>query len=184
MRGFSKPWPPADISPDGQPQRSLADAEQAFLVDLQNAPNRTAFARRAFDGLEKGKLRVAMYREQRSLCVYCERRVEERFPFPPIDHWRPVSRNPELALHWKNLHLSCQPPRLAMGPRVSDRSNGTIPILTCPGQLILNMKRRWDSLAGERCSFGPTRCWIRRCVGRWSLRSTTERMVPEFARQS
>jgi len=107
MRGISKPWPPADISPDSQPPRSLADAEHAFVADLPKATNRTAFARRTFDGLEKGKLRVAMYREQRSLCVYCERRVEECYPFPPIDHWRPLSRNPELALHWKNLHLSC-----------------------------------------------------------------------------
>lgn len=107
MRGVSKPWPPADISPDGQTPRRLADAERALLAGLPAATNRAVFARSTFDGLEKSKLRAVLYREQRSLCVYCERRVQERYPFPPIDHWRPLSRNPELALHWKNLHLSC-----------------------------------------------------------------------------
>jgi hypothetical protein len=39
--------------------------------------------------------------------VYCERRVSEGNPTPRIEHWRPVSLAPELALHWKNLYLSC-----------------------------------------------------------------------------
>ena len=26
---------------------------------------------------------------------------------PRIDHWYPLSRDPELALHWRNLYLSC-----------------------------------------------------------------------------
>ncbi|AUB82515.1 hypothetical protein [Candidatus Thiodictyon syntrophicum] len=85
MRGVSKPWPPADISPDGQTPRRLADAERALLADLPAATNRAVFARSTFDGLEKSKLRAVLYREQRALCVYCERRVQERYPFPPID---------------------------------------------------------------------------------------------------
>jgi uncharacterized protein (TIGR02646 family) len=48
-----------------------------------------------------------MYREQRSICVFCERRVEEGYPKPRIDHWQPVSANHQLALHWRNLYLSC-----------------------------------------------------------------------------
>lgn len=48
-----------------------------------------------------------MYREQRSLCIYCEREIAEDHPRPRIDHWRPLSSVPELALHWKNLYLSC-----------------------------------------------------------------------------
>ena len=48
-----------------------------------------------------------MYREQRSLCIYCERQVTEGYPTPRIDHWYPLSRDPRLALHWRNLYLCC-----------------------------------------------------------------------------
>ena len=48
-----------------------------------------------------------MYREQRSLCIYCERQITESYPTPRIDHWYPLSRDPGLALHWRNLYLSC-----------------------------------------------------------------------------
>ena len=51
-----------------------------------------------------------MYREQRSICVYCERSVAEEVPgrpIPRIDHWKPLSLHHDLALHWKNLYLSC-----------------------------------------------------------------------------
>ena len=48
-----------------------------------------------------------MYREQGSLCIYCERRVADGYPAPRIDHWYPLSRNHQLALHWNNLYLSC-----------------------------------------------------------------------------
>ncbi len=29
---------------------------------------------------------------------------------PAIDHWRPLGLNPDLALHWRNLYLSCPNP--------------------------------------------------------------------------
>ena len=48
-----------------------------------------------------------MYREQRSLCIYCERRVAEGYPPPRIDHWYPLIRDPGLALRWDNLYLPC-----------------------------------------------------------------------------
>ena len=48
-----------------------------------------------------------MYQEQGGLCVYCEQSLKEDYPSPRIDHWRPLSLNPELALHWRNLYLSC-----------------------------------------------------------------------------
>ena len=48
-----------------------------------------------------------MYREQRSLCIYCERRVAEGYPTPRIDHWYPLSLDPGLALHRDNLYLPC-----------------------------------------------------------------------------
>jgi uncharacterized protein (TIGR02646 family) len=39
--------------------------------------------------------------------VFCERRVEEKYPEPRIDHWKPLNGNHQLALHWNNLYLSC-----------------------------------------------------------------------------
>ncbi len=110
MRKLSKPWPPADVSPDGQAARSFSDAESEYLAELPNAANRTEFARSEFDRIEKAKLRQVMYREQKSLCVFCERRVAEGHPAPRIDHWRPLSANHGLAIHWENLCLSCPTP--------------------------------------------------------------------------
>ena len=86
MRGVSKPWPPRDAYPDGQEPASLREAEQTYLAALPEAPNQVSFARSEFNGLEKQKLRAVMYREQRSLCIYCERRVAEGRPMPRIDH--------------------------------------------------------------------------------------------------
>ena len=107
MRGISKPWPPRDVYPDGHAQASLREARNAYLAALPGAPNRVSFARSEFDRLDKRKLRREMYREQRSLCIYCEREIAEGSPMARIDHWRPLSCDPGLALHWQNLYLSC-----------------------------------------------------------------------------
>ncbi len=107
MRGVSKPWPPRDVYPDGHHPSSLREAEKAYLDELPEATDKVAYARSEFDRLEKRKLRTEMYREQRSLCVYCERQIAEGNPTPRIDHWRPLSLEPELALRWQNLYLSC-----------------------------------------------------------------------------
>ena len=114
MRRISKPcWPPGDVYPDGHTPASLRDAENAYLTALPGESNQASFARSEFDQLDKKKLRHVMYREQRSLCIYCEREVEreigEGYPLPRIDHWYPLSRDPDLALHWKNLYVSCPP---------------------------------------------------------------------------
>ena len=110
MRGISKPWPPTDVYPDGHDPASLRKAEATFLVELPEVGNQVSYARSKYCQLEKRKLRVEMYREQRSLCIYCERRLSEGFPPPRIDHWRPLSVEPRFALHWKNLYLSCTTP--------------------------------------------------------------------------
>src|SRR5437660_2599148 len=107
MRGISKPWPPADVSPDGQIPRRFVDAEQEYRAGLQNHEEKIDFARSQFDRLDKAKLRAVMYREQRSICVFCESQIGEGHPQPRIDHWKPLSVNHQLALHWKNLYLSC-----------------------------------------------------------------------------
>ena len=110
MRGISKPWPPKDVYPDGHEPASLRDAEVGYLAALPGAPNQVSFARSEFNRLEKQKLRAVMFREQHSLCIYCERRIVEDHPAPRIDHWYPLSRDPEHALHWNNLYLSCPKP--------------------------------------------------------------------------
>jgi uncharacterized protein (TIGR02646 family) len=107
VRGISKPWPPSDVVPDSYAPSSLRDAEVAYLVALPGAADQVAFCRTEFDRLEKRKLRAEMYREQRSICVYCERKIAEGTPTPRIEHWHPLSLDPRLALHWKNLYLSC-----------------------------------------------------------------------------
>ena len=107
MRRLSKPWPPTDVSPNGQPSRSFSDAEEEYLLALPQAANPSVFARNEFNRLEKSKLRTVMYVEQRSICAFCERRIQDTVPVPRIDHWRPLSLNHKLALHWINLYLSC-----------------------------------------------------------------------------
>ena len=107
MRGLEKPQPPANVSPDGQTPRPMVDAEWEFLADLENRTNKAKFARSEFNQLDKAKLREVMYGEQRSICVYCERRLSEGSPTPQVEHWRPLSASPEFAFHWKNVYLSC-----------------------------------------------------------------------------
>jgi uncharacterized protein (TIGR02646 family) len=110
MRRVSKPWPPANVSPDGHAACTFARAEQDYLAALPVAQDRTAFARSRFDQIDKAKLREVLYGEQRSICVYCERSLQEGHPAPRIDHWRPLSSNHDEALCWKNLYLSCPTP--------------------------------------------------------------------------
>ncbi|MDE0056269.1 MAG: hypothetical protein OXT64_18710 [Gammaproteobacteria bacterium] len=103
MRGVKKSFPPLNVSPDGQTPQRFVDAERDYLADL-HAGN--VSARTQFDQLDKAKLRQPMYAEQRWLCVYCERRLSED-KTPHVEHWRPLNRAPEFALHWANLFLSC-----------------------------------------------------------------------------
>ena len=74
---WKKPRPPENISPDGQAPRRFVDAEQEYLAALGSRPNKARFARTEFNQLDKAKLRQVMYGEQRSICVYCERRLSE-----------------------------------------------------------------------------------------------------------
>ena len=107
MRGLAKPWPPSNVSPDGQASRRFTDAEREYLAALPGRLNRVRFAKAEFDRLDKAKLRQVLYGEQGSLCVYCEQELTDHDPRPHVEHWRPRSRDPEYALHWRNLYLSC-----------------------------------------------------------------------------
>ena len=121
MRGLRKPWPPANVSPDGQAQRRFVDAEREYLADLQGAPDKVRFARAEFDRLDKPKLRQVMHGEQGSICVYCEQRLEENESPPIVEHWRPLSGAPEYAIHWHNLYLSCPSPESCDGSKGARR---------------------------------------------------------------
>lgn len=107
MRGLVKARPPTNVRPDSQTPQRFVDAEREFLDVLASRANRSRFARTEFDQLHKAKLRQVMYGEQKSICVYCERRLSEKEPPPHVEHWRPLSAVPELAFRWNNLYLSC-----------------------------------------------------------------------------
>ena len=107
MRGLEKPQPPANVSPAGQAPRRFVDAEREYLASLGSRANKSGFARTEFNQLDKAKLRQVMYGEQGSICVYCERSLVEGASPPIVEHWRPSSAAPELAIHWNNLYLSC-----------------------------------------------------------------------------
>jgi uncharacterized protein (TIGR02646 family) len=108
MRRISKPWPPQNVSPQGQAPQSLKEAEKHLRKSLQGIDDRAKRSLRSrdrFDSLDKKKLREVLLKEQRHLCVYCQRWLEGSNP--PIEHWQPLSEVPELALRWENLYLSC-----------------------------------------------------------------------------
>ena len=142
MRGISKPWPPRDVYPDDQEPASLREAEHAYLAAVPQARDQVSLARSEFDRLAKQKLRVVMYREQRSLCVYCERRISEDYPTPRIDHWRPLSLDLALALHWDNLYLSCP------SPETCDSAKGDHPFRWDDAHMPWPVNFRYENVVG------------------------------------
>ena len=109
MRRVLKRRPPANISPPHQQPCSMVQAAAQFKVSLAALaePERKQHARDSFDSLHKEKLREALCTEQHGLCVYCESRVKATNPQHTVEHWNAISHDPELALEWKNLYLSC-----------------------------------------------------------------------------
>ena len=134
MRGLRKPWPPANVSPDGQAPRRFTDAEREYLAALGGATNKARFARAEFDRLDKAKLRQVMHGEQGSICVYCESGLVENESPPPVEHWRPLSGAPAYAIHWHNLYLSCPWPETCDGSKGARRlkADGADPELPWP----------------------------------------------------
>ena len=108
MRGLTKGLPPIDVSPPGQVPRSLAAADAAYQLSRLTAADPVAHARSAFDSMHKRYLRDLLFVEQRYLCVYCEREIDEGHPPPPVDHWNPLSLYLHEVFDWNNLHLSCR----------------------------------------------------------------------------
>lgn len=58
--------------------------------------------------MHKRYLRDLLFVEQRYVCVYCERAIDEVAPPPPIDHWNPLRGFLHQVFDWHNLHLSCR----------------------------------------------------------------------------
>lgn len=108
MRGLNKGQPPANVSPPGQQQCSLAAADSAYQQSRVTATDPVAHARSEFDSMHKRHLRDVLFVEQRYLCIYCERAIDEVHPPPPIDHWNPLSLFLHQVFDWNNLHLSCR----------------------------------------------------------------------------
>lgn len=108
MRRVTKGPPPTNVSPPGQVPCSLAEADAAYQQSRGAANDPVAHARSEFDGLHKRQLRDLLFVEQRHLCVYCERAIDEVRPPPPIDHWNPLSLFLDQVFDWNNLHLSCR----------------------------------------------------------------------------
>ena len=108
MRGLTKGPPPTNVSPPGQMPCSLAAADAAYQLSRVTAADPVAHARSAFDSMHKRYLRDLLFVEQRFLCVYCERVIDEIYPPPPVDHWNPLSAFLDQVFDWNNLHLSCR----------------------------------------------------------------------------
>lgn len=108
MRGLVKGPPPANVSAPGQQPRSLAAADAAYQASLPSSSDQSKYARSEFDSMHKRHLRGPLFAEQRFLCVYCERQIDEVHPPPPIDHWNPLSSFLMQVFDWNNLHLSCR----------------------------------------------------------------------------
>lgn len=110
MRRVKKPRPPVNLARDLDPECSWSQTEAQFLAGLPAAVDQSDYARQKFGELEGRKLREVLYQEQGWLCIYCERQIAEANPSPRVDHWRPLSKEPKSALHWRNLYLSCTTP--------------------------------------------------------------------------
>lgn len=87
---------------------------------LDSHPER---ARELFDQVSARVTNPQLLAEQRHLCVFCERRIEDEPPNEPKKydekeaafqahglrraHWVPLSKNPKGALDWRNIYASC-----------------------------------------------------------------------------
>jgi uncharacterized protein (TIGR02646 family) len=105
VRSVTKGPAPRNVRPSTQTAQSLKTAAIRFAIALPEANSAQDFARSEFDSLDKRTLRKALAEEQRESCIFCEARINPARS--RIDHWEPVSSRPDLALDWRNLHLSC-----------------------------------------------------------------------------
>ena len=158
MRGLRKPRPPKDVSPHGQPPRSLQQAERDFLAALRSATDKSGFARSTFNGLEKPKLRAVLYVEQGALCVYCECRVAEApsaATHRPLAAPRTESRACASLAEPLPVLRESGDLRLPQGRGPAAGYPTKTPI--CPGRWITPTSIAWASPASGRCTSARTR---------------------------
>lgn len=55
----------------------------------------------------KHELRSSLLRDQRGICCYCMRRIEDDPARTKIEHLHSQARHPNAQLEWKNLFLAC-----------------------------------------------------------------------------
>ncbi len=133
MRRIMKKQPPRNVAPAGQNSRTLKEAELDLRHGLESleGQKRLRFVRARFDELDKASLRKVLYVEQKYLCVYCEIRLEEpnlsqATAIPSVEHWKALSTEPEFALSWANLYLSCGNPESCNAARGDQRLSGSL----------------------------------------------------------
>ena len=73
-------------------------------------------------------LRDLLFVEQRYVCVYCERQIDEVYPPPPIDHWNPLSQFLQQVFDWNNLLVSCRTIDTCDDRKASDTLNLPWPV--------------------------------------------------------
>lgn len=108
MRALIKGPAPANVSPPTQQPATLAEWDADYRASVATAADPIRHARSRFDDMHKRFLRDVLFVEQRFVCVYCERQIDEVHPPPPIDHWNPLSLFLQQVFDWNNLHLSCR----------------------------------------------------------------------------
>lgn len=111
MRGLIKGTPPINVSPPTQQPLSLADWDANYrtsLAAIADPQARVVHARTRWNSMHKRSLRDRILVEQRYLCIFCERPIDEAVPPPPVDHWNPLSQFLDDVFNWNNLHLSCR----------------------------------------------------------------------------
>ncbi|MCR5346685.1 MAG: hypothetical protein K6E38_02830 [Fretibacterium sp.] len=87
---------------------SRVKTERKYLLDRQDPQA----ARRAFDSLDKSKIRKSLIREQHGLCGYCMRRIGDAGS-TTIEHRAPVDKNLDRVLDYENMIGVCDGGRTA-----------------------------------------------------------------------
>ena len=172
MRGISKPWPPERCL-SGRPRGSEPPRGRGRLPGgvAGGSQSRRRLRARNSIGLRKAESSgPSMCREQRSLCIYCERRDRRGLPTRHLGLTTgdPLSRDPRLALHWENLYLSC--PR----PETCDSAKADHPF-------------RWDAMPAPTYALARGRVGTRTSsASPPAARSTSARMstLPDAIRQA
>ena len=95
----------------------------------------SAYARTAFNLLDKSIIRKQLLREQHGLCAYCMRRIEEHENLSNmvIEHWMPIDADCRQALDYSNMMICCD------GGRLNDDAQRVLHCDASKGNQILSI---------------------------------------------